>query len=433
MEPLPPPPADAGHPIQMVVEDDLHRSRLTVFFRLLLAIPLIIWFLLWSLFAFLIAIVNWFITLIRGRSADSLHDFFSSYIRFATHLYAYICLAANPYPSFTGKPGYPIDVEIAPLGPQSRWKTLFRIILAFPALALASAMVGAPGGGGSGGGGGRNEEQWTNISAGGLIFIIAFLAWFVCLVRGRMTSGLRDLVAYALRYNAQALAYTLLVTDRYPNSDPALPPAVPPPKEPAVRLQISDDRRRSRLTVLFRFLLFLPHLVWYVLWSVAVFVAVIVAWFAALATGRTPTPFHRFISAYIRYSAHIFAYLFIVANPFPGFTGTPGLYPIDLEIDSPARQPRWITLFRLFLAFPALFVSSALNSLLFLVGVFGWFASLATGRMPEGLRNLGAFTIRYSSQVYAYLYVITDRYPYSGPSEFAPAPPPEIEPEPVAA
>jgi hypothetical protein len=266
-----------------------------------------------------------------------------------------------------------------------------------------------------------------------VIYVVAFLAWFVCLMRARMPSGFRDLQAFAFRYNAQALGYLLLLTDRYPNSDPSAPPALPPPVEPAVRLHISDDRRRSRLTVLFRLLLFLPHLVWLLLWAIAVLVAVIVTWFAALFMGRAPTALHRFISAFIRYAAHISAYLFVIANPFPGFTGAPGVYPIDLDIDPPAPQRRLVTFFRFFLAIPALFVASALGGVVFFAGVFGWFASLVTGHMPEGLRNLGAYCIRYQMQTYAYLYLVTERYPYSGPWEFAPEAPPEVEPEVAAA
>jgi hypothetical protein len=270
---------------------------------------------------------------------------------------------------------------------------------------------------------------------GGVVFVVAFFAWFACMARGQMPGGFRDLVAYALRYNAQALSYVLLVTDRYPNADPAEPPAQAPPTPPAVRLRVGDDLRRSRLTVFFRFLLFLPHLVWFLLWSIALFFAAVVGWFAALITGRLPRALHRFIAAYVRYVAHLSAFLFIVANPFPGFTGAAGTYPVDLEIDSPEPQSRWKTLFRFFLAIPALFVSGGLGSAVLLVGLFGWFVALALGRMPQGLRNLGAFEIRYSSQVYAYLYLLTDRYPYSGPWEFAQAEPEPLdaEPEPAAA
>jgi hypothetical protein len=423
------------HPIQVVVEDDLERSRLTVFFRLLLAIPHFVWYFLWSIGTFFAAIAAWVVALITGRVSAGLHDFLGAYVRYTTHLFAYLCLAANPYPGFTGQPGsYPIDVEIAPPERQNRWKVLFRFFLALPALLLAAVLAGTPGFGGGGGTGGRGDEpSWTGWTGGGLIFVVAFLAWFVCLVRGRMPNGFRDLQAYALRYNAQAVGYLVLLTDRYPNSDPSSPPAALPPRPPSVQIRIEDDLRRSRLTVFFRFLLFLPHLVWLILWTVAAFFAVLAGWFAALATGRMPGALHRFIAAYVRYSTHVFAYLFLTANPFPGFTGEAGSYPIDLEIDPPEPQRRWKTLLRLFLAIPAFMVSGALNGALVLVGLFGWFVSLATGRMPEGLRNLGAFAQRYEGQTNAYFLLLTDRYPYSGPWEWAPAPEAEAEPEVAAA
>ena len=58
--------------------------------------------------------------------------------------------------------------------------------------------------------------------------------------------------------------------------------------------------------------------------------------------------------------------------------------------------------------------------------MLGWFASLATGRMPLGLRNAGAFALRYLAQVNAYLLLVTPAYPYSGPClERAPLPAPD--------
>jgi hypothetical protein len=424
------------HPIRVIIEDDLERSRLTVFFRLLLAIPHLIWLLLWSIGALVAAVVNWFATLALGRSPEGLHGFLAAYVRYATHVYAYLSLAANPFPGFVGAPGsYPVDVEIDPPEPQGRWRTGFRIVLVIPALILANALVGGPGGGG--GGGARGDEDaptWFDFSGGGLLVLVAFLAWFVCLVRGRMPLGFRDLEAYALRYGAQTWGYLLLLTDRYPNSNPALPVASPPPQPQTIRIAVDDDLRRSRLTVLFRLLLFLPHLVWFLLWSVAAFFAAVVGWFVTLATGRMLVGLHRFLAAYIRYGTHISAYVFIVANPFPGFTGAAGTYPVDLEVDPPARQSRWITLFRLFLAIPAWLVGGALGSVLFVIGVFCWFVGLVTGHVPEGLRNLGVYAVRYSAQAHAYLYLLTDRYPYSGPWEWStPGPAEDAEPEVTAA
>jgi len=42
------------------------------------------------------------------------------------------------------------------------------------------------------------------------------IAWFIALALGRVPKGMRDLMAYCLRYNAQTYAYLLLLTDRYP-------------------------------------------------------------------------------------------------------------------------------------------------------------------------------------------------------------------------
>lgn len=402
------------HPIRVRIDDDLTRSRLTVFFRLLLAIPHLVWLILWSIAAFFAAIANWVATLVTGRPPAGLHGFLSRYMRYGTHVYAYLTLAANPFPGFTGDPGsYPVDLEIDPPAPQRRLVTFFRVPLALPALLLAAAI----GGGGAGGGTGRSSDydkySWT-FQGGGLIVVLAFFGWFACLAVGRMPHGFRNALAWALRYSAQVWAYLLVVTDRYPDSSPWLPPeaGVPPPHP--VGIAVADDRRRSRLTVFFRLLLALPHLVWLTLWSIAAVVALIVNWFATLFTGRSPEALHRFFAAFTRYQVHLVAYVGLVANPFPGFTGARG-YPVDLVIPAPERQSRWITGFRLFLAIPAIGVAGALYVALFVAAFLGWFASLALGRMPEGLRDLGVWVTRYGGQLDCYIYLLTDRYPYSGP------------------
>ena len=48
---------------------------------------------------------------------------------------------------------------------------------------------------------------------------------------------------------------------------------------------MTDDLRRSRLTVFFRLFLAIPHFIWFGLWSFAVIVVAIVGWVAALITG----------------------------------------------------------------------------------------------------------------------------------------------------
>jgi hypothetical protein len=408
------------HPVELVVEDDLHRSRLTVFFRILLAIPHYIWILLWSILVVILAIVQWFVTLVAGRPADGLHGFLSKYVRYSLHLNAYLYLVANPYPGFVGEAGsYPIDVRLPPPGPQSRWKTLFRLILAIPAVILASVL------GGTGGNvriPARGRTTTYSIGGGALSAACAFLGWFASLVRGEMPKGLRDAGAYAVGYNVQALAYLLFITDRYPSADPTalLADVARPPVHPVHLVGDPEDLRRSRVTVFFRLPLTIPHIVWLYLWAIVAILAAIANWFVTLFRGTPAGPLHRFLSRFVRYQLHVYAFLFLAANPFPGFVGEFGRYPLDLQLPGPARQNRWVTGFRIILAIPAAIVNAVLGWALYVAAFFTWFVALLRGSAPWGLRNLSAYALRYSGQTNAYIYLLTDAYPHASPLEGAP-------------
>jgi hypothetical protein len=195
---------------------------------------------------------------------------------------------------------------------------------------------------------------------------------------------------------------------------------IPAMKEHPVTLHVWDDLRRSRLTVFFRPLLALPHIVWLYLWTVVVEFVVFLNWFVALITGRPAKSFQRFVAAYLRYVTTVAAYMIYVANPFPGFVGERGSYPVELELPTtPEKQSRWKTFFRYFLAYPAFLIAGIsffpLYFLFFPIIGFAWWATMITGRIPRGFRDLGANALRYVGQVWAYLFLITGRYPNSSP------------------
>jgi hypothetical protein len=108
--------------------------------------------------------------------------------------------------------------------------------------------------------------------------------------------------------------------------------------------------------------------------------------------------------------------MFLVSNPYPTFFGRPGSHPVDLEVEAPERQRRAVTLFRVFLAIPAFVVAYVFVFVLFFVAFIGWFIALVVGRMPKGMRDLSAYCLQYEAQTFAYLLILTDRYPsFSGP------------------
>jgi hypothetical protein len=180
--------------------------------------------------------------------------------------------------------------------------------------------------------------------------------------------------------------------------------------EHPIRLVVADDLKRNRLTVFFRLLLVIPPLIWVGLWGFVSMFALLAAWIAALFTRRVPAGLHGFLASFVRYQTHVFAYATLVADPFPGFSGSAG-YPVTVAIDPPAEQGRLGVFFRLLLAIPAALISGVLNYLTELLAFFGWFVCLVLGRMPEGMRNLLAFSVRYHAQTQGYEYLLTDRYP----------------------
>ena len=180
------------HPIQLIVTDDLQRTRLTVFFRLILVIPHLIWLMLYGIAVWFVVLAAWFVGIFTGRVPDGMHGFIAGYVRYATHVYAYFSIAADPYPGFSGSDSYPIDVSIAPAVQQSRLTILFRAILFIPAYIVLALL--------------HYVAQ-----------LISFCAWFYALFAGNLHPGLRDILAYWLRYNAQTIGYVCLLTQRYPS------------------------------------------------------------------------------------------------------------------------------------------------------------------------------------------------------------------------
>ena len=178
-----------------------------------------------------------------------------------------------------------------------------------------------------------------------------------------------------------------------------------------VRLVVRDDRRRWRLTVALRWLLALPHLAVASLWLYLALPVAIVNWVLVLARGRPATGLHGWTVRFLRYWTQVQAYIWLVADPYPSFRGWYGTYPIDLDVGPPLRQSRWKTALRLPLAIPAYVLMTVLGTVLQIVSVIAWFPAVVVGRVPKGMRDLMAYCLRYSAQTYAYLLLLTDRYP----------------------
>jgi hypothetical protein len=182
-----------SYPVTFEADYVQQRNRLTVFFRLILAIPLAIWLYIYAIGATIAVIVAWITIVITGRYPAALYEFTAGFTRFVARFTAYAALLSDPYPSFGGgdDPAYPVRMAFQPLEEYSRLKTLFRLLLAIPILIVRYAM---------------------NI----LLEIGAVGAWFVILFTGKMPRGLFDLMVLANSYMARSDAYVFLLTETYP-------------------------------------------------------------------------------------------------------------------------------------------------------------------------------------------------------------------------
>jgi hypothetical protein len=123
-----------------------------------------------------------------------------------------------------------------------------------------------------------------------------------------------DFARELTRFGARVTAYLGLLTDQYPSTT----------EEQSVHLEIDYpdvERDLNRWLPLVKWLLAIPHfLVLIVLW-IGVVVAVVIAWFAILFTGRYPRSLFDYVVGVGRWSLRVSAYAFLlVTDRYPPFS-----------------------------------------------------------------------------------------------------------------
>jgi Domain of unknown function (DUF4389) len=168
---------------------------------------------------------------------------------------------------------------------------------------------------------------------------------------------------------------------------------------------------QSRLTVLIRALMVIPHIV--VLWALAIaaYVVVIIGWFGALFTGRLPGFAADFLTGFVRWQARVFGYAILLTDVYPPFTLEDADYPIRVAV-RPGRLNRLAVLFRFFLLIPAWIVASVVSYGAFtLVQFVSWLIVLISGQMPDALYQALAAALRYQLRVSGFTFMLTSAYP----------------------
>lgn len=83
---------------------------------------------------------------------------------------------------------------------------------------------------------------------------------------------------------------------------------------------------------------------------------------------------------------------------------------VGISLDPPV-QARWTIFFRSILAFPLFFVAIFISIAALCATIVAWFASLFTGRVPDGLQTFITGTMRLYANILAYVFLLTSRWP----------------------
>lgn len=184
--------------------------------------------------------------------------------------------------------------------------------------------------------------------------------------------------------------------------------------------------KRSRLSVFFRWLLVIPHVIWSYFYGIGAFFVAIVAWFALLFTGRYPAGMYRFMSGYVRFLTRYYAYLLVIVDQFPPFDGGEHPeYPTRVQIASPAaKYSRLKVFFRFILVIPIFILQYVFEIWLLVVAIAIWFVAVIMGKTGPGLTDAMRLPMAYYVRSTAYVYLLTERYPPLSDAEpYAPVSP----------
>src|SRR5262245_30982562 len=206
--------------------------------------------------------------------------------------------------------GYPVQFSIDyPDRLLNRLTTFFRIFVAIPISIVLGTVNGTLA---------ANTNQWLNLrgtnviilGTGGWLFLSLLL---MILFRQKYPRWWYDWNRELLRFSNRVTAYLALMDDRYPSTD----------EEQSVHLDFpypDVPQVLNRWLPLIKWLLALPHYIVLFFLAIAAIVAVIIAWFAILITGRYPRALFDFVEGVLRWNNRVTGYaIVLITDRYPPF------------------------------------------------------------------------------------------------------------------
>ncbi len=201
---------------------------------------------------------------------------------------------------------YPVHFSVDyPDRALDRLTTFFRLFVAIPILIVLGAVAGGTWQSTSGG-----KTSAVAAGTGGLLFFAPLL---MILFRQKYPRWWFDWNLELLRFSNRVSAYLALLDDRYPATD----------EQQSVHLDFpypDVPRDLNRWLPLVKWFLAIPHYIVLVFLNLGLIVAVIVAWFAILFTGRYPRGLFNFVVGVFRWNNRVVGYAaLLVTDQYPPF------------------------------------------------------------------------------------------------------------------
>jgi hypothetical protein len=203
---------------------------------------------------------------------------------------------------------YPVQFSVDyPDRPLNRVTSAFRIFTVIPIAVVLGTVAGATYSSTTA----RGGTTATAVGAGGILFLGPLL---MILFRQKYPRWWFDWNLQLMRFQARVGAYFALMSDVYPSTD----------DEQYVHLDFpypNANQDLNRWLPLVKWLLAIPHYFVLLALGIAALVALIIAWFAIVFTGRYPQGLFHFVEGVFRWSNRVVAYaIVLVTDHYPPFS-----------------------------------------------------------------------------------------------------------------
>jgi hypothetical protein len=186
-----------------------------------------------------------------------------------------------------------------------------------------------------------------------------------------------------------------------------------------ITYDVTFQESRNRLTVAFRIILAIPHVVVSTVWGYFAQILAFVQWFIILFTGKRNEGIWKLQQAYLGYYARVMGYISLLFDEYPAFGTDQGTVPARSAISYEEPANRLTNGLRFLWIIPAAIISFFVGIASGVVLLISWFAIVFTGKHPRGMWDFLLKSLRFSLQIQAYSLLMTDDYPKFGEGAMA--------------